>query len=148
MDKNVGLCLFMSKFQMVFDKRAAIYVDFKWSSLQISDLNRNQDHLKAKLFVTIQNLVMSGFGIHNYLNTGLCVWNSKHFRILRSYVMTWIPEHIICFSDPLCIMNIDMCENQYLFISVNINSFTKYICISATNKWKCSCFSESNNNMV
>ena len=58
---------------MVFDKRAAIYVDFKWSSLQISDLNRNQDHLKAKLFVTIQNLVMSGFGIHNYLNTGLCV---------------------------------------------------------------------------
>ena len=46
---------FLSGFQMVFGKMAAIYPDFKWLGFQISDPILNLDHLQTNLFLTIQN---------------------------------------------------------------------------------------------
>ena len=46
---------FLSGFQMVFDKMAAICLDFKWLGFRISYPIRNPDHLQPNLFWTIQN---------------------------------------------------------------------------------------------
>ena len=46
---------FLSGFQMVFDKMAAICLDFKWLGFRISDSIQNPDHLQPNLFSTIQN---------------------------------------------------------------------------------------------
>ena len=46
---------FLSGFQMVFDKMAAICPDFKWLGFRISDPIRNPDHLQPNLFWTIRN---------------------------------------------------------------------------------------------
>ena len=40
---------------MVFEKMAAIFRDFKWSGLEISDPIQNQEPLPANFFLTIQN---------------------------------------------------------------------------------------------
>ena len=44
---------FLSGFQMVFDKMAAICQDFKWFGFRISDPIRNLDHLQPNLFSII-----------------------------------------------------------------------------------------------
>ena len=46
---------FLSGFQMVFDKMAAICLDFKWLGLRISDPIQNPGNLQPNLFWTIQN---------------------------------------------------------------------------------------------
>ena len=48
--------MFFSGFQMLFDKMAAIWLDFKWLGFQISDPIQNQGHLQPNLFSTIPNL--------------------------------------------------------------------------------------------
>ena len=47
--------LFLSGFQIVFVKMAAICSDLKWWGFRISDPIRNPDHLQPKLFWTFQN---------------------------------------------------------------------------------------------
>ena len=46
---------FLSRFQMVFDKMAAICPDFRWSCFQIPDPIQNPGQLQPNLFLTIQN---------------------------------------------------------------------------------------------
>ena len=46
---------FLSKFQIVFDKMATIFPDFKWLGFSISDPEQNPDNLKPNLFLTFQN---------------------------------------------------------------------------------------------
>ena len=50
-----AILAFLSVFQMVFDKMAAICLDFRWLGFQISDPIRNPDHFQTNLFLTIQN---------------------------------------------------------------------------------------------
>ena len=48
---------FLSGFQLVFDKMAAICPDLEWraSGFRISDSIQNLDHLQPNLFLTIQD---------------------------------------------------------------------------------------------
>ena len=46
---------FLPRFQMGFNKMAAICSDFKWLGFRISDPTQNWDHLQADLSMTIQN---------------------------------------------------------------------------------------------
>ena len=48
---------------MVFDKMAAISLDFKWMGFRISDPIWNPDYLQTNLFWTIQNPDLVGFQI-------------------------------------------------------------------------------------
>ena len=57
------ILMLMSRFQMVFDKMAAICPNFKWLGLQISDPIWNLYHLQPNLFLIIQNPDLSGFQI-------------------------------------------------------------------------------------
>ena len=45
--------MFLSRFQMVFDEMAAIYLDFKWLGFQISDPIQNPYQMQPKIFLTI-----------------------------------------------------------------------------------------------
>ena len=47
--------IFLSVFQMVFDKMATICPDLKWLGFQFSDPIPNPDHLQPNLFLPIQN---------------------------------------------------------------------------------------------
>ena len=53
--ESYEIWMFLSRFQMVFDKMAAICPDFKWLCFRISDPIQNSDHLQPNLFWTIQN---------------------------------------------------------------------------------------------
>ena len=53
--------MFLSGFQMVFDKLMAICPDFKQLGFLISDSNGNQDLLQPNLFSSILNPDQSGF---------------------------------------------------------------------------------------
>ena len=46
----VKIEMFLSEFQMVFDKMAPICPDFKWLGIRISDPIRNPDYLQPNLF--------------------------------------------------------------------------------------------------
>ena len=47
--------MFLSWFQMTFDKMAAICSDFKWLGFRITDPIQNLDHLQPNFFSTIWN---------------------------------------------------------------------------------------------
>ena len=64
---------FLSGLQIVFDKLAAICLDFKWLGFRISDPVRNPDHLPPNLFLTIQSPDWSGFQIPIVI---CCLYNS------------------------------------------------------------------------
>ena len=53
--------MFLSGFQMVFDKIAAICSDFKWLGFRISKHIWNPDHLQPNLFLAIPNPDKLGF---------------------------------------------------------------------------------------
>ena len=46
---------FLSRIQVVFDKKTAICLDFKWLGFRISDPIQNLDHVQPNLYSTIQN---------------------------------------------------------------------------------------------
>ena len=64
---------FLSRFQIVFAKLAAICLDFIWSGFQISDPIRNQDHLQPNLFSTFEIQNSSDFRSPLYI-PGHCFW--------------------------------------------------------------------------
>ena len=45
--------MFLSRFQMVFDKMVPTCPDFKWLGIGISDPIQNSDHMQPNLFLTI-----------------------------------------------------------------------------------------------
>ena len=47
--------MFLSGFQMFFDKIMTFCLNFKWLGFWISDSIQNLDHLQLNLFLTIQN---------------------------------------------------------------------------------------------
>ena len=53
--KMFKICMFLSGFQMVYDKMVAICSDFKCLGFRISDPIQNPDNFQPNLFSTIQN---------------------------------------------------------------------------------------------
>ena len=83
------ICTFLSGFQMVFDKMAAICPDFKRSGFGISDHIQNLDHLQPNLFLTLQNPDLFEFQIPTV------IFNSDpHSKLLKwqHFVTGWGTE--------------------------------------------------------
>ena len=70
--------MFLSGFQMYFDKIATICPDFKWFGFQISDPIWNLDHLQPNLYSTIRK---SGFQIPTVYFYTSVVMLQKYFCI-------------------------------------------------------------------
>ena len=70
---------FSSGFQMVFDKMAAIYQDFKFLGFGVSNPIQNPDHLQHNLYLTIQIQTSPDFRSPLYFTPLLRVWHVSTF---------------------------------------------------------------------
>ena len=94
---------FLSGFQMVFDKMAAICQDFKWLSFLISDPISNPDHLQPNLYWTIWNLVGGILDPHCIDNAALSINCSiKHkWKFQFQKICHWtVPKMYLKKFDP------------------------------------------------